>query len=177
MKPILIGMAGPAGSGKDSAAKMLIDIAGGGKIISFASPLKAAMAAMGMPEPDDREAKEKNIPGFDFSWRKAAQTLGTEWGRGLQADLWIKLALKHRALEGLTVISDVRFVDEAVAIAMFGGVVIGLQGRSASMLGDTGKHASEAGVPDNYIHYKINNSHSFDFLKGNLALIYGELAK
>ncbi len=81
----LIGVTGPAGAGKDTVGHYLhTDY--GFMAFAFASPLKQGLAAMGMPEPSSRELKEQAVPGFEFPWRQAAQTLGTEWGRGLDPD-------------------------------------------------------------------------------------------
>lgn len=146
----LIGLTGKAGSGKDTCADHLVNIYGFQKL-SWAAPLKQALAVMGFPEPTDRTLKEKQIEGFDFSWRQAAQALGTEWGRGLDPDIWVKII--ERSLHDLAndsyawnlVISDVRFENEATMIRRMGGRVVHITGRAVD-LGDAAGHASEAGV-------------------------------
>ena len=77
VKPMLVGIAGAAGSGKDTVGDWFVKRFDFQKL-AIASTLKAGLAAMGLPEPASRELKEVNIPGFDFSWRHAAQKLGTE---------------------------------------------------------------------------------------------------
>jgi ribose 1,5-bisphosphokinase PhnN len=149
-KSILIGLAGPAGAGKDTVADYLVEKHSFQKL-SFAGPLKAMLAAGGMPEPQDRALKELAIPGFDFSWRQAAQSLGTEWGRELDPDLWIKLVEKRIAsIDNVLssrgsriVLSDVRFVNEAEMINRMGGSVVHILGRQAD-LGLAASHVSEA---------------------------------
>lgn len=153
---LMIGFHGPAGSGKDTMANGLQLWLGtrNSEIRAFASPLKRMMAAANWPEPANRDLKEAYIEGFDFSWRQAAQTLGTEWGRALDSDLWVKLATQNPCKE-FTIFSDVRFDNEAKYIADYGGIVIDLQGRSAS---GVRAHVSEQGVKPQYITMTHNNS-------------------
>ncbi len=146
----VLGFTGKAGSGKDTCADYLANVFQFQKL-SWAAPLKEALAAMGFPEPRRREMKEVQIPGFDFSWRQAAQALGTEWGRALDPDIWVKMverdirACEARGAPTRFVISDVRFENEAAAIRRMGGIVVHLTGRAADLGGAAG-HASEAGV-------------------------------
>lgn len=156
---MIIGLTGPAGVGKDTVADYLVE-KHGFKKLSWAAPLKAGLAAMGFPEPLDRADKEKVIDGFDFSWRRAAQTLGTEWGRALDADIWIKLVGRIIAMHPGQdfVISDVRFQNEAELVRSKGGHVWSLHGRQAD-LGDAAGHKSEAGLPDALVDtYLVNDS-------------------
>lgn len=138
----IIGLAGPAGSGKDTVAEMIQRMYGY-KRIAFAHTLKNMLAIAGMPEPE-REFKEALLPGLPFSWRQAAQTLGTEWGRSLDPDLWVKLTMMNMEKHpGNYVISDVRFENETAAIRERGGVIVHIQGRRAELVGGTTNHASE----------------------------------
>ena len=147
----LIGLTGKAGSGKDTVGDILWRSHLMYKV-AFAYPIKAALAAMGFPEPKDREAKEAVIAGFSFSWRELAQTLGTEWGRARDPDLWLKLAMQETGNilqvreTNRVIITDVRFENEAAAIRERGGQIWHITGREGQMLGVTKAHASEAGV-------------------------------
>lgn len=178
---ILIGMTGKAGAGKDTLADYLVQNLGFTKI-SFAGPLKAMLAAAGMPEPADRAAKELPVPGFTFTWREAAQKLGTEFGRALDADIWTKVVeqriIRDRELPqhvSRIVLSDVRFENEATMIRRLGGKVVHVIGRAAE-LGANAGHASEAGVyaqPDDRI---IDNSGNLLTAKTQLvATLWGAL--
>ncbi len=161
---MIIGFTGPAGSGKDTCADYLVAHHAFRKL-SWASPLKAGLAAMGFPEPANRDDKERVIPGFDFTWREAAQKLGTEWGRALDPDIWVKAVGQQMVLAPVRtdfVISDVRFENEATMIRNMGGVIVHLHGRSAD-LGGAESHASEQGVA----------SHSGDYLTYNVGTIEG----
>jgi hypothetical protein len=144
---MLVGITGPAGSGKDTVADYLVREHGFVKL-SFAGPLKAMLAAAGMPEPADRALKEHMVPGFTFTWREAAQTLGTQWGRALDPEIWVKVVeqrLLSAAPSARYVLSDVRFENEAAMIRRCGGTVLHMTGRAAD-LGVNAAHASEAGI-------------------------------
>lgn len=143
---MLIGITGPAGAGKDTAADYLVANYGYIKR-SFAGPLKRMMAAAGWPEPANREDKEKSIPGFSFSWREAAQKLGTEYGRGLDSDVWVKI-MQREIFDTPSiqfVLPDVRFENEARMIRDSGGILLFMQGRKVE-LGEQAEHVSEQGV-------------------------------
>jgi hypothetical protein len=160
---ILAGVTGKAGAGKDTIADYLVREHQFLKL-SMAGPLKAALAVMGMPEPADRAAKELPLPGFDFTWREAAQRLGTEWGRGLDPDIWVKIMsqkLQHFADNARIVFSDIRFENEAAMIRQLGGKVLHVTGRAAD-LGTNAGHASEAGISVFEQDEIINNSRTLE---------------
>lgn len=58
--------------------------------------------------------------------RLAMQTLGTEWGRRLCADVWVEATLRDCVPGERWVLCDVRFPNEAIGIARRGGRVIRL---------------------------------------------------
>lgn len=146
--PKLIGLCGRAGSGKDTVAELLY-IRGRFARYAMAKPLKDALAAMGIFEPA-RDKKELPLPGRPFSYRQAAQTLGTEWARNLDPDFWINLAERNvtRYLKENTpvVITDIRFENEEKFVRKHGGVIWQIVGRSAE-LGDAAGHVSEQYKP------------------------------
>lgn len=161
---MLIGITGPAGAGKDTVADMLVER--GFVKLAFAGPLKEMLAVIGMPEPADRALKEAQIEGFDFTWRRAIQTLGTEWGRGLDWDIWTKIVgcrihnlLAAQEYVGATahiVLSDVRFENEAMMIRQLGGCVVHLEGRKVD-LGSAAGHVSEQGLRKEANDYVLPN--------------------
>lgn len=150
----LIGIAGKARSGKDTAAAYLVQKHGLVKY-SFADPLKAGIRAMfGLTEEHvNGDLKETVIPWLGTSPRRLMQTLGTEWGREIvRPDLWVLLAQRqwdHLKLAtddtfhcGM-IVPDIRFEDEADFIRRNGGLVIHLFRDDAQ---EVEKHKSESGV-------------------------------
>ncbi len=154
---MIITLTGPAGAGKDTVADYLVKNHGFVKV-SWATPLKRALASMGFPEPANREDKEKLIEGYPFSWRQAAQRLGTEFGRALDPDIWVKQLITHLEQQPNMrwVISDTRFENEAARVRAAGGKVVHITGRKAD-LGAAAGHASEVGVPKEAGDYLLGN--------------------
>jgi len=164
----LVGITGKAGSGKDTLAYMM-----GFERYAFASPLKAGLRAMGFPEPE-RKLKESKIPGFEFTWRLAAQRLGTEWGRGLQDDIWLAMAERARLScpAGVMTITDVRFHNEADWVRDH-GVLIHVKGRATTVSGELERrHASELDLPvDGQVDMVVQNTGSLNFLQQEASRI------
>jgi len=157
----VIGLHGKAGSGKDTVADYLVANHGFEKI-SFAMTLKAMLAAGGFPEPANRDDKESLVVGFDFSWRKAAQYLGTEFGRALDKDIWVKCTEKLLQPDGKYVFSDVRFDNEADMIRKY-GKVWHIEGRAVN-LGEMAYHASESGITGTQHDFYLYNDGTLDDL-------------
>lgn len=129
----LIGLTGQAGAGKDTVAAFLEDEYAFERY-AFADPIFEMVLALfhraGISEAWATERALKEQPtAIGPSYRRLAQTLGTEWGRHTVADdLWIRVAelqLAEARRCGLhVVISDVRFVNEAAWIRAQGGVLV-----------------------------------------------------
>lgn len=169
---MIIGLTGRAGVGKDTVADMLVATYGFKKT-AFAAPIKDMLAVAGFPEPA-RDMKEKQVEGFDFTWRKAAQTLGTEWGRSLDADLWLKIVmLKLADTKHNWVVSDVRFYNEAAAIRKVGHIMH-IVGRSTTVSGEQANHVSESGVRRHEDDWVIDNSRSLACLAVTLENMVGD---
>lgn len=120
---LIIGVAGQARSGKDTIAKFLIDNFGF-KRFAFADQLKGIVNGMfGWDERHtDGELKEVDDPEWGFSPRRAYQLFGTEFGRALNPNLWVKMADKAMGT-GLWVVPDVRFDNEANFIRLGGHLI------------------------------------------------------
>ena len=159
---IIVGLTGYAGSGKDTVRAMLEREGFVG--LAFADPIRAMirelLTSCGIDDAylDDRELKETIIPELGVSYRHMAQSLGTEWGRNLRGDFWLRLAgafMADQADAGEThfVVSDVRFANEADWIKRQGGKIWRIHREG---LASVRAHVSESGVdnikPDRTIH-------------------------
>lgn len=128
----LIGLAGKARTGKDTAAAILAER--GFLRYAFADPIRRGAEVMLGLTYDQVYGNGKEQP---IDWlagitpRRIKQTLGTEWGRGhVHRDVWLRLAQQEwRAVRAAfpdaagLVISDVRFENEAAWIREAGGQV------------------------------------------------------
>jgi len=149
-KTVLIGLAGPKGVGKTTFAH-LID----GQVFSLASPIKKMLATI-IPPLYIYEEKEKPIPGWPdgITGRYLLQRVGTECFREMWPEVWVTHLLNEiEKVEGLCVIDDVRFENEARAIRKKGGSIWRLHRRGVNPLDD---HISEAGLPDELVDREIS---------------------
>lgn len=164
---MLIGLAGLARSGKDTAASVLARELGLYRY-AFADPIKRMLEQVFGNNFVDGD-RERIEPISGVSYRKLMQTLGTEWGRNIQPDLWTRVAkakwewvkegcpvdhsqsiLQNVVMGALDqhsgmVISDVRFDNEAEWIRSEGGIIVHVDRPSAQKVGLEG-HASEQGL-------------------------------
>jgi len=158
----IIGLTGLAGTGKDTVRNMLEahhNFAG----LAFADPIRAMVGALiqsagaGPEWMTDRTLKEGTVPALGTSYRHLAQTLGTEWGRSIDPEFWLRIAAaRAEALQDpgqlKIVISDVRFINEAQWIKSQGGEIWRVVRSSAEPVRH---HASELIshiTPDRTIH-------------------------
>lgn len=135
---MIIGVVGFIGSGKGTAADILVKKHGFTKL-SFADTVKDATAAIfgwqrHLLEGDTdesrawREAKDEwwsERFGYDFSPRLALQMMGTEAGRDVfHPDLWVLSLERKMEMYPNVVIADVRFPNEIDFIQSKGGFVV-----------------------------------------------------
>lgn len=155
---MLIGLTGPARSGKDTVGNMLRDGQGFTRV-AFADPIRRMVAEV-LDVPVDRlyDGPFKDTP---VKWllgrtpRYLMQTVGTEWGREqVDRDLWLKIAMRKVDEGGLVVITDVRFENEADAIRQRGGFIWHIERPDAPKVE---AHVSEAGVQRQLFDYVIHN--------------------
>jgi hypothetical protein len=131
---LLVGCAGPAGSGKSVVAEHLRD-RHGFTIVSLADPLKRVVGellgftdhqlygpsyARSEPHPTLRRPD-----GQPLTARHALQTLGTDWARACCPNVWVERAMRTiRAIPGDVVVPDMRFLNELDAVRAEGGVLV-----------------------------------------------------
>jgi len=152
---MLIGIAGPKRSGKDTLAKGLSK-ALNLPVDSFAAPLRKFVAELLNCSVATLEScKEHPIKWLDGATpRSMMQTVGTEWGREMvHPELWVR-SLFHRLRTSGGIISDVRFENEAREIRARGGIVIAL---SRPGTGSDDAHISEKPLPAELITAHLVN--------------------
>lgn len=148
--PVMLGLVGRKGSGKDTAAELLLSQ--GYENVKFAGALKGMIRFLLAYQGADEDTIERMIEGdlkevpTDYlgghTPRFAMQTLGTEWGRDLIGKgFWVGTAMR-RAKGRKAVFTDVRFPNEGDAIEDEGGVLLGITADWISAV--EGEHESEA---------------------------------
>jgi len=108
----------------------------------------------------------------EVSPREVMQYIGTEVGRGLHPEFWVKtlmakIAVDQKVYSGnsptlICFITDVRFDSEAIAVRATGGVVIEVS-RGASL--QVRPHVSEKGLSVGLVSKHIENNCDLDTLK------------
>jgi len=189
---ILLGIAGLARSGKDTAANHLAEVLRLERY-AFAEPLKTMLKSV---FGDHFHVGDRSgiCPEAGISYRLLMQTLGTEWGREqVNPQLWVNLVDRHwnevqyqakfadtyrRAFEtdppnGM-ILSDVRFDSEAKWIKDNGGFIIHISRPETERSGAPreGSHASEDGITLSYADVCLINDGDIEDLKIQLTAAY-----
>lgn len=198
----IIGVCGSAGSGKSAVADILARECGF-VVIALADPLKRFCAeAWGWDratlwgsshrrnEPDTRY---RMASGEFLTPRRALQVLGTEFGRTMDPDVWVRLALRmaaevesgwvyqpnlgvpkglrYASIPAGVVIPDVRFRNEVGAINRAGGKVWKVVRDGAGLEGEAGLHASEqelGRIPGSEFAAALDNNGTLEELRANV---------
>ena len=154
--PLILGLCGRAGTGKDTSADYLCKTHGFVRF-AFAEPMRDMLEALFVGAGLDYayihepRLKDQPVPGLGFSYRHMAQTLGTEWARThLQQDFWLRIAELHLGLPATPVhdrivITDVRLPLEVAWVNKHGGAVVRLERPTAAAVRDhvTEQHAEQ----------------------------------
>jgi hypothetical protein len=180
----LIGLTGRKGHGKDTVASMLVER--GYTQLRFADPLKNMLRAfystVGVPERDIERRMEGDLKeetcGFlsGKTPRYAMQTLGFEWGRGYIDDQFWITTLQRRAWQCRikrenVVVSDVRFPNEAAAVAEMGGMIVRIDAGDRVPQNEHSNHASETEIDGLATDFVLDNSGSLAQLSSKVAAL------
>lgn len=151
---LIIGLAGKAGSGKDTVADRWSTTAPFGRV-PFTEPLKDAMRVIfGLTQAQLYTEEGKNAVDkfWDASPRELLQKFGTDCCRqSFRDDIWVRSA--ERRIAGLPfdniVITDVRFINEAEAIKSWDGYLVKVDRPGYSRLTEEQQqHESETALDD-----------------------------
>jgi hypothetical protein len=164
---MIIGLSGYARSGKDTVAEHLV-LNHGFIQKSFAVPMKEAMYILnpivsndsvgvfryrGLVDAYGLDKVKEDYPEV----RRLLQVFGTEVGRDMFGlNFWVDLVLKDLK-SGNTVISDVRFKNEADSIKSAGGQVWRINRNGVGPVTD---HSSETDLDDYKFNHIIDNDFS-----------------
>lgn len=183
----IISLSGYAGSGKDEAAKALVEERGYQRI-AFADVLRDVAYAIDpyvqVPADDPPEffgleyirlQRVINTYGWDYAKnriedvRRLLQRIGTEAGRDiLGTDIWVETAF-GRTEEGTNlVVTDCRFPNEATATKSRGGVVARIHRPG---VGPRNSHPSETSLDGWDFDFHIENESSIDVLRAQAIAI------
>jgi len=175
---MLIGVAGPARSGKDTIGAYLVAEYGFTRV-SFADPIKNMVATLlnvSVEWINNETNKEELIPGVGYSPRHLLQTIGTEWARNtLDESFWIRVAerqIDRFAKENFkgVVITDCRFPNEAEMIRTRQGMIWHVERPGYPTVQN---HASETGILiDKFTDWNFANSDSISALHDQIDLFF-----
>ena len=175
---MIIGISGKAGSGKDTAAKMLevlyanpdisyedfankryknfADI----QIVHFADSLKETAQVLfriGEWETNTQEGKKTTINWIGKTVRELLQGIGQGLRDAIDPNLWIKILFANTEGWSNYMIADVRYPNELYAIIKRNGILLRIDRKGAG----AGNHSSETAL-DNYkewdVHIENNSS-------------------
>ena len=177
---MIIGLSGYARSGKDTVADHLISTYNFTRH-SFAAYMKDAMYKLNPIVHVDNIGPMRyqalvDAYGLDKvkdtypEVRRLLQVFGTEVGREMFGDnFWVDLALNNvRSFH--TVISDVRFINEADAIRLRGGKIWRI---NRAGVGPVTGHSSEVNLDGYDFDLVINNDYDIDSLNKQIDMAIG----
>jgi len=160
----IIALNGAKTVGKTTIANALKFRSSEVEILSFATPLRAMLRAIGVEDYYLNVAKEDEVPGLGSSAREMLCTLGTEWGREMiNGSIWL-WAMENQIKEAVgnsknpedlvIVIDDCRFANEARWVRSEGGKVIYLHRDGINF--EVGGHSSEVQLPDDLVDCAVD---------------------
>lgn len=171
--PRLIGLTGPIGSGKDTAADYLEQHYGFVKL-SFAIPVKrltATLLGLNMDEIMTREVKAKRVLNGTKTVGQVMQGIGEGLRQSISPDLWVDTLFANwdPTDDDKWVIADVRYPNEVTRIQQLGGVVIQITGDPKNIRANQvdqrdPTHASETALQGMQFYHQINNDGSMENL-------------
>lgn len=157
----LVAFCGYKGSGKDTAAEVLLDLCNY-KRVAFADPIRMIgreIFGFTDEEMNDRILKEQVVDRWPHqSPRDNAKLVGTEMFRTYYPDVWIQCAertINRVEAEGYgAVITDLRFPNEEAYVRSRGGCIVRIHRIGVEQ---TDPHPSEAHIGQIVPHFELVN--------------------
>lgn len=172
----VIGITGKARAGKDTVAKILLEMFPGATKYAFADPLKEGLkVALGLTDEEVHgELKDTMNELYGKTNREMLQTFGTDWGREMvNQDIWL-LAATRKMPKGLVIVSDVRFENEAKFVRENGVLLHILRNGLPEIKGVNG-HTSEDGIELKPEDRMVFNDFSLKTLKDRVHGMFEEM--
>ena len=180
--PMIIGLSGYAGTGKDTVAQILQRLWGFNRL-AFADAIREALYRLNpvlMNHNKDIIRVREYVDGLGWDeakqhpeLRRLLQVFGTEVGRALLGeDIWVNLTLAQIMLPNRYVITDVRFPNEAMAIKECGGVVLRVERPG---YGPVNEHTSDSSLEDWPFDNRIVNDGTLADLEATVFLAVKDL--
>lgn len=163
---MIIALSGRMGSGKDTAADMILSYDYGYEIKRFSGKLKqVAELLTGIPAEafNSQEVKQRHLgEEWGMTVRELLQRLGTDAVRdGLHTNAWVN-ALFADYEQGMNwIITDCRFPNEYEAVKKRGGIVVRIERGERKQ----DVHPSESALDDADFDYVIDNNGTLEDLK------------
>lgn len=183
----IIALSGFARSGKDEAAKVLVEEFGF-KRVAFADKLRNVLYALNPIIEYDRMGRQyiyvQNVID-EWGWdgyketifgdeiRRLLQRLGTEAGRQTLWDsIWIDAAFANQPDDAKIVVGDCRFRNEAQAIRERGGKIVRV---TRAGVGPANSHISEHDLDNFDFDFHISNDGTLDEYRKNVVRFANEM--
>ncbi len=175
-RPLLLGLAGPAGCGKSTTATLLASDGGWGRV-SFADPLRQALLALHPAWDLWHLGPGKDLTPADggLSPREQMRALG-DWVKTYQPAFFIEAAVnaigRHWRAGRHVVLDDVRYDAEVTAIRRLGGVICHVSRPEIQFRRD---HSSETGVTPRPEDLHLRNWSGLQALQHELFVLLSTL--
>lgn len=175
---MIIGICGKMHSGKDTLGQMIQQIDPEFKIKKFATNVKKIASLMTGFSEDSFESQEfKNsylgeewvCKGQPITVRHFLQTMAQTVRNNFNENAWINATFSDYKPSDKWVITDVRFLNEVVAIKKKSGILVKITRETH----DKSNHVSERALDYyNGFNFEIDNNSSLDDLKKHAIKIY-----
>ena len=172
----LVGLMGKKGHGKNALAEAIRERSADRAVeLAFAGPLKSAAGMIFHLNTRQLhgDMKEEEDPRWGKTPREIMQLFGTEVGRAIDPDVWIKSAriaveaVWKRDPKVIVVITDVRFQNEAEFVRGLRGLLVRVHRPSMAMkqLPMFAEHASESEQDDIMHEVRVINNGDLSSLR------------
>lgn len=185
----VIALTGHARAGKNTVADIVAELKEPFAVcqLSFAGPMKEFAGSLFGFTKEQLYGKDRDKPdprwtrpnGEPLTCRYALQTLGTEWGRSCDPNIWAKRLVREASayLEGgfVVLVTDLRFVNEAALLLEIPGAEVWRVRRDSVKPEAGAVHASEQEIwsdeMDAFVDVDLDNNGTLDYLRAQVMQV------